>query len=71
MINEKELSLNKILNKILLLEEEISSIITTYYIETPLNINGRIIQMSLFDLMQSIIYDYKHIVLKEFHKEYD
>ena len=71
MINEKELSLNKILNKILLLEEEISSIITTYYIETPLNTNGRIIQMSLFDLMQSIIYDYKHIVLKEFHKEYD
>lgn len=71
MINEKELSLNKILNKILLLEEEISSIITPYYIETPLNINGRIIQMSLFDLMQSIIYDYKHIVLKEFYKEYD
>ena len=68
MINEKELSLNKILNKILLLEEEISSIITTYYIETPLNINGRIIQMSLFDYEYYEEKDPIYLMLKEFNK---
>lgn len=70
-INEKDLALNQILNNIKLLESEISDIVVSYYIERPFNVNGRIVQMSLYDLMQSIIYDYNNIVLKDFYKEFD
>lgn len=70
-INEKDLALNQILNNIKLLEEEISSIITSYYIERPFNINDRIVKMSIFDLVQKIIYDYKNVVLKDFYEEFD
>jgi len=70
-LNEKDLALNQILKNLELLEEEISSIITSYYIERPLNINGMIIKMSIYDLIQGIIHDYKNIVLKDFYEEFD
>lgn len=70
-LNEKDLALNQILKNIELLEEEISSIITSYYIEKPFNINGRVVKMSIYDLVQEIIYDYKNIVLKDFYEEFN
>ena len=52
---------------IMTLEEEISDIIISYYIPSPIKVNGVIANISLHDLMQMIIYDYKNIVLKDFY----
>lgn len=69
--NDKELALNQILNNIKLLEEEISSIIISYYIERTFIINGITVKMSIFDLIQTIKNDYKNVVLNDFYKEFD
>lgn len=66
-LSEKEHALNQLLNNIMTLEEEISDIIISYYIPLPIKINGVIANISLYDLMQMIIYDYKNIVLKDFY----
>ena len=66
-LSEKEHALNQLLNNIMTLEEEISDIIISYYIPSPIKINGVIANISLYDLMQMIIYDYKNIVLKDFY----
>lgn len=68
-LSEKENALNQILNNIITLEEEISSIIVPYYIPIPIKINGRIVKMSLYELTQMIIYDYKNVVLKDYYNE--
>lgn len=66
-LSEKEHALNQLLNNIMILEEEISDIIISYYIPSPIKINGVIANISLYDLMQMIICDYKNIVLKDFY----
>ena len=66
-LSEKEHALKQLLNEIMTLEEEISDIIASYYIPSPIKINGVIANISLYDLMQMIIYDYKNIVLKDFY----
>ena len=66
-LSEKEDALKQLLNNIMTLEEEISDIIISYYIPLPIKINGVIANISLYDLMQMIIYDYKNIVLKDFY----
>lgn len=66
-LSEKEHALKQLLNEIMTLEEEISDIIISYYIPLPIKINGVIANISLYDLMQMIIYDYKNIVLKDFY----
>ena len=66
-LSEKEHALKQLLNEIMMLEEEISDIIVSYYIPSPIKINGVIANISLYDLMQMIIYDYKNIVLKDFY----
>ncbi len=66
-LSEKEHALKQLLNEIMTLEEEISDIIVSYYIPSPIKINGVIANISLYDLMQMIIYDYKNIVLKDFY----
>ena len=66
-LSEKEHALNQLLNNIMTLEEEISDIIISYYIPSPIKINGVIANISLYDLMQMIICDYKNIVLKDFY----
>lgn len=66
-LSEKEHALKQLLNDIMTLEEEISDIIVSYYIPSPIKINGVIANISLYDLMQMIIYDYKNIVLKDFY----
>lgn len=63
-LSEKEHALKQLLNEIMTLEEEISDIIVSYYIPSPIKINGVIANISLYDLMQ---YDYKNIVLKDFY----
>ena len=65
--SKKEHALKQLLNEIMTLEEEISDIIVSYYIPSPIKINGVIANISLYDLMQMIIYDYKNIVLKDFY----
>lgn len=69
--NDKEIALNQILKNIQLLENQISEIIVSYYIPIPLKINGIKVNMSLFDLMQLIISDYKIVVLKDFYEGLD
>ena len=59
------------LKNIQLLENQISEIIVSYYIPIPLKINGIKVNMSLFDLMQLIISDYKNVVLKDFYEGLD
>ena len=66
-LSEKEHALKQLLNEIMTLEEEISNIIVSYYIPSRIRINGVIANISLYDLMQMIIYDYKNIVLKDFY----
>ena len=66
-LSEKEHALKQLLNNIMTLEEEISDIIISYYIPSPIKVNGVIANISLHDLMQMIIYDYKNIVLKDFY----
>lgn len=66
-LSEKEHALKQLLNEIMTLEEEISDIIVSYYIPSPIKINGVIANISLYDLMQMIIYDYKNIVIKDFY----
>lgn len=66
-LSEKEHALNQLLNNIMTLEEEISDIIISYYIPSQIKINGVIANISLYDLMQMIICDYKNIVLKDFY----
>lgn len=66
-LSEKEHALKQLLNEIMTLEEEISDIIVSYYIPSPIKINGVIANISLYDLMRMIIYDYKNIVLKDFY----
>lgn len=66
-LSEKEHALKQLLNEIMTLEEEISDIIVSYYIPSPIKINGVIANISLYDLMQMIIYDYKNIVHKDFY----
>ena len=66
-LSEKEHALKQLLNEIMTLEEEISDIIVSYYIPSPIKINGVIANISLYDLMQMIIYDYKNIFLKDFY----
>ena len=66
-LSEKEHALKQLLNEIMTLEEELSDIIVSYYIPSPIKINGVIANISLYDLMQMIIYDYKNIVLKDFY----
>lgn len=66
-LSEEEHALKQLLNEIMTLEEEISDIIVSYYIPSPIKINGVIANISLYDLMQMIIYDYKNIVLKDFY----
>ena len=68
-LNEKENTLNQILNNIITLEEEISNTIVSYYIKMPIKINGRIVKMSLYELTHMIIHDYKNVVLKDFYNE--
>ena len=60
-----------VLKNIQLLENQISEIIVSYYIPIPLKINGIKVNMSLFDLMQLIISDYKIVVLKDFYEGLD
>ncbi len=70
-INDKELALKQILNNIKLLEEKISDIIMSYYIEKHFVINGITVKMSIYDLVQKIKYDYNNVVLEDFYKEFD
>ncbi len=59
------------MNYIEILEDEISDIIIPYYIERPFKINDRTVNMSIFELIQRIKYDYNNIVLKDFYEEFD
>ena len=54
-LSEKEHALKQLLSDIMTLEEEISDIIVSYYIPSPIKINGVIANISLYDLMQMII----------------
>lgn len=69
--NDKEIALKQILNYIILLEDVISDIIMSYYIERHFLINGINVKMSIFDLVQNIKYDYNNVILKDFYEEFD
>lgn len=70
-INEKGLALETLLKKIQLLEEQIEDSTSKYYIPFKIKVNGIVIEISLFELIQSIKYDYNNIVLKDFYDEFD
>ena len=68
-MSEKELAYNQILDKICFLEEEMSDIVATYYIPLHFKVNGISIQSSYSEIFQSLIYDYKNVVLKDLYDE--
>ena len=68
-IHEKELALNQILKEIEMLENFIEETTSTYYLPRTIRVNGIQLEISTFDLMQTIKSDYKNIVLKDFYDE--
>ena len=68
-IHEKELALNQILKEIEMLENFIEETTSTYYLSMPIRVNGIQLEISTFDLIQTIKNDYKNIVLKDFYDE--
>ena len=67
-IHEKELALNQILKEIEMLESFIEETTSTYYLPKTIRVNGIQLEISTFDLIQTIKSDYKNIVLKEIKK---
>ena len=68
-IHEKELALNQILKEIEMLESFIEETTNTYYLTKTIRVNGIQLEISTFDLIQTIKSDYKNIVLKDFYDE--
>ena len=68
-IHEKELALNQILKEIEMLENFIEETTSTYYLPKTIRVNGIQLEISTFDLIQTIKSDYKNIVLKDFCDE--
>ena len=68
-IHEKELALNQILKEIEMLENFIEETTSTYYLPKTIRVNGIQLEISTFDLIQTIKSDYKNIVLKDFYDE--
>ena len=68
-IHEKELALNQILKEIEMLENFIEETTSSYYLPSTIRVNGIQLEISTFDLIQTIKSDYKNIVLKDFYDE--
>lgn len=68
--NEKEQALNELLHEIEYLDEILSNY-DFYHDNFIRNINGYKVRTSLFEIIQSIIYSYNNIVLKDYYDEID
>ncbi len=69
-LNEKEQALSELLCEIEYLDELLSD--KDYYHDIFIrNINGFEVKTSLFEIVQSIIYSYNNIVLKDYYDEID
>ena len=66
-IHEKKLALNQILKEIEILENFIEETTSTYYNSKTIRVNGIQLEISIFDLIQTIKSDYKNVVLKDFY----
>lgn len=68
--NEKEQALNELLYEIEYIDELLSN--KDFYHDIFMrNINNFEIKTSLFEIIQSIIYSYNNIVLKDYYNEVD
>ena len=70
-IHEKQLALNQILKEIELLENFVETTTNTYYDSKTIRVNGVQVEISIYDLMQTLKSDYKNIVLKDFYNLID
>lgn len=68
-VQEREQRLESILKGIEYIEEILENNLSNYYIPTPQNINGYKVDVSLFEIVQHIIRDYKEEVLDNFYNE--
>ena len=68
-LSEKEHALNLLLEKIKFLNNQIEDTLSNYYIPFYVRINGITIEISICELFESIISDYKNIVLKDYYDE--
>lgn len=68
--NEKEQALNELLYEIEYIDELLSNK-DFYHDPFMRNINDFEIKTSLFEIIQSIIYSYNNIVLKDYYDEVD
>ena len=69
-IDSKEQALYQLLNEMLFLEEQLKET-DIYYYTIGRNINGFDVETSLFEVMMTILNDYKNIVLKDFEEGLD
>ena len=70
-VHEKQLVLNQILKEIELLENFVETATSTYYDSKTIRVNGVQVEISIYDLMQTLKSDYKNIVLKDFYNLVD
>lgn len=70
-VHEKQLVLNQILKEIELLENFVETTTSTYYDSKTIRVNGVQVEISIYDLMQTLKSDYKNIVLKDFYNLVD
>lgn len=68
-VHLKELALNQILEEVETLESFVEDTISTYYLPMTIKVNGIQLEISIFDLIQTIKSDYKNVVLKDFYDE--
>ena len=69
-VNSKEQALYQLLNEMLFLEEQLQEF-DIYYYTIGRNVNGLDIETSLFEVMMTILNDYKNVVLKDFEEGLD
>ena len=70
-VHEKQLVLNQILKEIELLENFVETATSTYYDSKTIRVNGVQVEISIYDLIQTLKSDYKNIVLKDFYNLVD
>lgn len=68
-VNERERKLVSILKRIEYIEEELEDSLSNYYIPFPQKINGYVVNVSVFEIIQHLKQDYKKEVLDNFYDE--
>lgn len=68
-VHGKESALIQILKEVEMLESLIEDTLNTYYLPLTTRINGIKLELSIFDLIQTIKSDYKNVILKDFYDE--